>query len=97
MGGRVVNIAIKVNDQKPIGAKARKVDIFGQTLIAIKEYDFNKQLLLDLKVNKIEDFYNFCDPNSDGCLVKSVLICCQIIDIKSKIISINFNNNKILF
>ena len=82
MGGQVLNIAINLNNEKPIAAKARKVELNNERLISIKEYDLNKRLITDLKLNNIEDFGDYCKPDSCGALIKSALICCQIVDIK---------------
>ena len=72
-----------MNGQKPIGAKARKVDLLGKQMISIKEYDLNKRLLTDLKLNDIKELLDYNNPDSCGALIKSALICCQIIDLKS--------------
>ena len=85
LGGRVINVAVRLNDQKPIGAKARKVHINPNKLITIKEYDQQKQVSVQLVLNSIEDIVDYCDPDSSGSLVKSALICCQIIDMKSNL------------
>jgi len=79
-----MNIAIKVNNRKPIGAKARKVQLNDTGLVTIKEYDLNKQLLVDLKLNSIEDLKDYRIPSSCGALVKAALICSGIVDISSK-------------
>ncbi|XP_054166446.1 L-fucose kinase-like [Oppia nitens] len=84
IGGQVMNIAIQVNHKKPIGCRARKVENISTDLITIREFDSNKQLVSDLKLNNIEEFIDYCEPDSSGALIKSALICCQFVDLNNQ-------------
>lgn len=78
-----------MNNRKPIGAKVRKVQLSHKNLITIKEYDQNKQLLVDLNLDTIQNLKDYQNPDSCGALVKAALICSGVVDINSNL-NINF-------
>lgn len=78
----MINMAIKVNGSKPIGAKVRRIK--DTKIIRIKEFGLGDNLLVDLTLNSINDLKDFHVPNSPGALIKAALICTGIIKIESK-------------
>jgi hypothetical protein len=63
----------------------RKVQLSHKNMITIKEYDQNKQLLVDLNLNTIENLMDYQNPDSCGALVKAALICSGIVHINSNL------------
>ncbi|XP_077502290.1 L-fucose kinase-like isoform X3 [Amblyomma americanum] len=79
LGGSVINIAVLVDGQKPIGAKARRLH---EPHIVIK-------LLHDLvpekiEITSIEDLLDYSQPGARGALLKACLVGSGVVEIDSK-------------
>ena len=73
MGGKVVDLAIKVDDKKPIGCKViRKPEL----CISIMLDNGNK-----VEVVSIKDLEDYCNPSSPGALIKCCLLASKIVSI----------------
>lgn len=88
MGGKVVNIAIKVNGEKPIGARVRKISIEDysaenkKSLILVKEMSNrtpDETIVNEIQLNTIQDVMTFDQFFNPGSLVKAALICTNIV------------------
>lgn len=80
LGGKVVNIAVKINGEKPIGARVRKVPIARQeTLILVKEMSCSNTVINTIKLKTTQDVMTFDQFFNPGSLVKAALICTNIV------------------
>ena len=72
MGGKVVDLAILVDEKKPIGCKAQRVSTPDIT-ISLAEGE-------SLVIKCLDDMLDFCNPTAPGALIKCCLIATGIID-----------------
>lgn len=81
LGGKVINIGIKINGQKPIGARARRVAFRDSTggLITVKESAHQSSSLI--AINTLDEIKDFENPFSPGVLVKAALVLTGIVDL----------------
>lgn len=79
-GGSVLNIAIKINKKKPIGARARMVPEF-HVVCVLRDWSGGDVRLTWTEVDHLRDYDN---PIAPGALVKAVLVYCQVIDLTSE-------------
>ncbi|XP_042225778.1 L-fucose kinase-like isoform X2 [Homarus americanus] len=79
-GGAVLNIAIKINKKKPIGARVR---IVPELYIAcvLRDWSGGDVRLTWTELDHLCDYDN---PVSPGALVKAVLLYCQLVDLNSE-------------
>ena len=73
MGGKVVDLAVTVDGNKPIGCQVTRV---GQLVISIK-LDNGKEV----SISKLEDMMDHCNPTATGALIKCCLLAAKIVDI----------------
>lgn len=83
LGGKVLNVAILVNGQKPIGARlgCRSVAL-SEPLIVIRELGNDFKLVHEISIYSLADLCDYDQPFSPGNLVKAALVCTDIVDMK---------------
>ena len=75
MGGKVVDLAIMVDGEQPIGCKVlRKQELS----ISINLDNGNSVL-----ISSLEDLRDYCNPNAPGALIKCCLIAAKIVSIEA--------------
>ena len=72
LGGKVVDLAIKVDDKKPIGCKVQRWEE-SSISITLGQGEI-------LVVRSFDDMLDFCNPTAPGALIKCCLIATGIID-----------------
>jgi len=72
MGGKVVDLAIQVDDKKPIGCKVQRCE---KPSISITLGNGEH-----IEVKCFDDMLDFCNPNAPGSLIKCCLIATGITD-----------------
>lgn len=78
-GGAVLNIAVKVNGQKPIGTKVRFV-AKPHIVCTLRDWAGGDLQLVWTELEQLRDYDN---PVAQGALVKAVLLYCHTVDISS--------------
>ena len=88
-GSAVVNVAILVNNQKPIGAKARIIkqlnqeDTFFLKVIMQDSLDDKEQSSqATFEFRNLDDFKDYNQPKAACCLVKAVCIFTKLVDLE---------------
>ncbi|CAD5120614.1 DgyrCDS9171 [Dimorphilus gyrociliatus] len=76
-GGKVTNMAIKVDGKRPIGAKARRI---AECKIIFRSLDKDAVEIVIDDVNQLKD-YN--QPHAPGALIKAALICSEILNLET--------------
>lgn len=77
LGGSVVNCAIKVNHEKPIGARLKKIALTeanNEPLIVIHELGANYEVVNEIPLFTLEDMRGYDEPFGPGNLVKGEAI-----------------------
>lgn len=87
-GSCVTNVAILVNNEKPIGAKARIIDekidnsYFVKIVMQDSESSEDKLNQVTFVFNKLDDFKDYNKPRAVGCLMKAVLIYTRLVELE---------------
>ena len=75
MGGKVVDLAIQVDNKKPIGCKV------------MRRKNFNITITLDngnqIQVDNLCNMKDYCNPGAQGALVKCCLIAARLVDMET--------------
>ncbi|KAK8762963.1 hypothetical protein V5799_034428 [Amblyomma americanum] len=80
LGGSVINIAVLVDGQKPIGAKARRLHDRPQIVITLL-HDLVPE---KIEITSIEDLLDYSQPGARGALLKACLVGSGVVEIDSK-------------
>ncbi|XP_064098550.1 L-fucose kinase-like isoform X1 [Macrobrachium nipponense] len=78
-GGAVLNVAVKVNGQKPMGARMRFVPEF-HIICTLQDWSGGDLVLTWTELEQLCDYDN---PVAQGALVKAVLVYCHVLDLSS--------------
>lgn len=76
-GGAVLNVAIKINNAKPIGARVRFIPEL-QVVCVLRDCSGADVRLTWTELDHLRDYDN---PVSPGALVKAVLLYCRVVDL----------------
>ncbi|KAK7014451.1 hypothetical protein SK128_013753 [Halocaridina rubra] len=79
-GGAVLNIAIKINKQKPIGARARFIQDL-HISCTLRDWSGGDLSLIWTELKDLRDYDN---PVAPGALVKAVLLYCHTVELSSE-------------
>ncbi|XP_068943745.1 L-fucose kinase isoform X2 [Petaurus breviceps papuanus] len=79
-GGAVVDLAILVDGQRPIGARARRIT---QPELRLSIGTHSGEVFTELVCQSLEDLQDYCQPHAPGALLKAAFICAQIVQIHS--------------
>ncbi|XP_029464770.1 L-fucose kinase isoform X2 [Rhinatrema bivittatum] len=82
-GGAVVNIAILVDGQRPIGARARRIPEQKLRLVSASGIR-GREVVTEVLCQSLEDMRDYCQPHAPGALLKAAFICSQIISYPSE-------------
>ncbi|RUP46217.1 hypothetical protein BC936DRAFT_147203 [Jimgerdemannia flammicorona] len=83
-GGKVVNVAIKVNGECPIGAKARRISTPEIRLTVSSSFDHRNETYHQLTCTTLEDFDNHSDPCTPCALLKACIVYAGIVEVADK-------------
>ncbi|XP_068115798.1 L-fucose kinase isoform X2 [Hyperolius riggenbachi] len=81
-GGAVVNIAILVDDQRPIGARARRI-AEPQLRLSSNSGPRGMDLQTQLTCSSVADLQDYCQPQAPGALLKAAFICSGTVELTS--------------
>nr|XP_045618620.1 L-fucose kinase-like [Procambarus clarkii] len=79
-GGAVLNIAIKINKKKPIGARVRITSEF-HIVCTLRDWSGGDVRLTWTTLDDLRDYDN---PVAPGALVKATLLYCKVVDLTSE-------------
>ncbi|XP_042336778.1 L-fucose kinase isoform X2 [Sceloporus undulatus] len=82
-GGAVVDVAVLVDGQRPIGAQARRLAEPELRLMSASG-SLEGELVVDLVCRELEDLRDYCQPHAPGALLKAAFICTDIVDLSSQ-------------
>lgn len=74
-GGVVVNAAILIDGQRPIGAKCRRIAQHHLVLVLVGETD------LRIEINELDDLRSYTQPQSPGALLKAAFCCVDLVSL----------------
>ncbi|KAK3086211.1 hypothetical protein FSP39_015281 [Pinctada imbricata] len=80
-GGAVTTVALQVNGQKPVGAKAKRIDE-PKIVLVICGNNVDNTTVECKELSDLEDYYN---PHSPGALLKAAFVCAEIVNLQSDI------------
>nr|XP_033798542.1 L-fucose kinase [Geotrypetes seraphini]XP_033798543.1 L-fucose kinase [Geotrypetes seraphini]XP_033798544.1 L-fucose kinase [Geotrypetes seraphini]XP_033798545.1 L-fucose kinase [Geotrypetes seraphini]XP_033798546.1 L-fucose kinase [Geotrypetes seraphini]XP_033798547.1 L-fucose kinase [Geotrypetes seraphini]XP_033798548.1 L-fucose kinase [Geotrypetes seraphini] len=82
-GGAVVNIAVLVDGQRPIGARVRRIVELELRLVSASGSP-GREVVTEVVCQSLEDIQDYCQPHAPGALLKAAFICSQIISYPSE-------------
>ncbi|KAK9952014.1 hypothetical protein ABG768_017880 [Culter alburnus] len=83
-GGLVVNVAIKVDGRRPIGARVRRVPKPHLLLVSTSgepSCSFSTETLCE----DLTDLEDYCQPHAPGALLKAVCVCSDLVCVSSPV------------
>ncbi|XP_064467245.1 L-fucose kinase-like isoform X2 [Ornithodoros turicata] len=83
MGGSVINVAVLVDNKRPIGAKARRLD---KLHIILKLLHNN--IMEEIVIENIEGLLDYNQPGACGALLKACLIGADIVRIYQSVLTL---------
>ncbi|XP_062317256.1 L-fucose kinase isoform X1 [Osmerus eperlanus] len=81
-GGSVVNVAVKVDGKRPIGARARRIKEPRLVLVSSSGGQ-DCGVAREIVCENLEDLKDHCQPNAPGALLKSVCVCSGLVTFPS--------------
>ncbi|XP_063801940.1 L-fucose kinase isoform X2 [Pseudophryne corroboree] len=82
-GGAVVNVAVLVDGQRPIGAAARRIPEL-QLRLSSSSGPQGAQLHTQLTCHSLADLQDYCQPQAPGALLKAAFICSGTVNATSE-------------
>ncbi|XP_053558225.1 L-fucose kinase [Bombina bombina] len=82
-GGAVVNIAVLVDGQRPMGARARRISQ-PELLLFSDSGPKGMQLHTQVTCKRLSDLQDYCQPHAPGALLKAAFICSGTVDLASQ-------------
>ncbi|KAJ7312061.1 hypothetical protein JRQ81_006396 [Phrynocephalus forsythii] len=82
-GGAVVNLAVLVDGQRPMGACARRIAEAELRLVSASG-GLEGEVVVELVCRGLEDLGDYCQPHAPGALLKAAFVCTQIVDLTSQ-------------
>jgi len=76
LGGMVVDVAIMLNGEKPIGCKAKRVTDLNITIVVSGDID---EIVV---VADLSDMLNYCNPTAKGALIKCCLLASGVVTLE---------------
>ncbi|CAN7992081.1 unnamed protein product [Ixodes hexagonus] len=76
LGGSVINVAVLVDGQRPIGAKARRL-IEPQIVLTVLHHNVSETIV----ISKMADLLDYNQPGARGALLKACLIGSNVVQI----------------
>ncbi|XP_033897198.1 L-fucose kinase isoform X1 [Acipenser ruthenus] len=82
-GGAVVNIAVRVDGRRPIGAKVRRIRE-PRLLLVSSSRGQGCQVTTETVCETLQDLHDYCQPHAPGALLKAACICTGIVHYPSQ-------------
>lgn len=81
-GGSVTNVAVKVDGQRPIGARARRIR---EPLLLLVSYSGGRDsgVSTETVCESLDDLKDYCQPHAPGALLKAVCVCSGVVSLFS--------------
>ncbi|XP_072135387.1 L-fucose kinase isoform X2 [Mobula birostris] len=83
-GGMVLDVAVLVDGQKPIGAKVCRTPKPRLRLV-MSRGDREQGMPLEITCQSLDDLKDYCQPHAPGALLKAAFICTEIIQYPSQV------------
>ncbi|XP_051884438.1 L-fucose kinase isoform X2 [Pristis pectinata] len=83
-GGVVLDVAVLVDKQKPIGAKARRI-LEPKLHLVMSRGGREQGMPLEITCQSLDDLKDYCQPHAPGALLKAAFICTEIIQYPSQV------------
>ncbi|XP_062922682.1 L-fucose kinase [Mobula hypostoma] len=83
-GGMVLDVAVRVDGQKPIGAKVCRTPEPKLRLV-MSRGDREQGMPLEITCQSLDDLKDYCQPHAPGALLKAAFICTEIIQYPSQV------------
>ncbi|XP_067853740.1 L-fucose kinase [Heptranchias perlo] len=83
-GGAVLNIAVLVDKQKPIGAKVRRI-AEPKLHLVLNSGGRGEGIAMEVVCQSLEELQDYCQPHAPGALLKAAFICTEIINYPSQV------------
>ncbi|XP_050955156.1 L-fucose kinase isoform X2 [Labeo rohita] len=83
-GGLVVNVAIKVDGKRPIGARVRRVPE-PHLLLVSTSGEPACSISTETLCEDLTDLEDYCQPHAPGALLKAVCVCSELVCVSSSV------------
>ncbi|XP_043083720.1 L-fucose kinase isoform X2 [Puntigrus tetrazona] len=83
-GGLVVNVAIKVDGKRPIGARVRRVPE-PHLLLVSSSGEPACSISTETLCEHLADLEDYCQPHAPGALLKAVCVCSELVCVSSPV------------
>uniref|UniRef100_A0A8C5BCZ9 L-fucose kinase n=1 Tax=Gadus morhua TaxID=8049 RepID=A0A8C5BCZ9_GADMO len=82
-GGSVTNMAVRVDGQRPIGARARRIR---EPLLLLVSHAGGRdsEVATETVCESLEDLKDHCQPHAPGALLKAVCVCSGLVSLSSQ-------------
>ncbi|KAK2842897.1 hypothetical protein Q5P01_013097 [Channa striata] len=82
-GGSVTNVAVKVDGQRPIGARARRIP---EPRLLLVSYSGGRESEVSTEIvcESLDDLKDYCQPHAPGALLKAVCVCSDLVSLSSQ-------------
>ncbi|XP_053497718.1 L-fucose kinase isoform X1 [Ictalurus furcatus] len=81
-GGVVVNVAVKVDGKRPIGARARRIPE-PRLVLSSRSGTPDCSVTTQTVCNDLADLKDYCQPHAPGALLKAVCLCSDVVCLTS--------------
>ncbi|KAI1904031.1 hypothetical protein AGOR_G00001500 [Albula goreensis] len=81
-GGAVVNVAVKVDGRRPIGARARRIQE-PRLLLVCSSGAGDCRVATETVCETLQDLEDHCQPHAPGALLKAVCVCSGLVSFPS--------------
>ncbi|XP_036390932.1 L-fucose kinase [Megalops cyprinoides] len=82
-GGAVVNVAVKVDGRRPIGARARRIKE-PHLLLVSSSGGRGSRVATEIVCRTLKDLEDHCQPHAPGALLKAVCVCSGLVTLPSQ-------------
>ncbi|XP_031421161.1 L-fucose kinase [Clupea harengus] len=82
-GGAVVNVAVKVDGRRPIGARARRIRE-PRLLLVTSSSGADCSVATETVCRTLQDLEDHCQPHAPGALLKAVCVCSGLVTFPSQ-------------
>uniref|UniRef100_A0A672QA91 L-fucose kinase n=1 Tax=Sinocyclocheilus grahami TaxID=75366 RepID=A0A672QA91_SINGR len=83
-GGLVINVAIKVDGKRPIGARVRRVPEPHLQLVSTSG-EAACSISTETLCEDLTDLEDYCQPHAPGALLKTVCVCSELVCVSSPV------------
>ncbi|XP_062849858.1 L-fucose kinase [Trichomycterus rosablanca] len=83
-GGVVVNVSVKVDGKRPIGARVRRIPKPELVLVS-KSGPPDCSITTQTVCKELTDLEDYCQPHAPGALLKAVCVCSEVVSLSSSL------------